>query len=308
MIRSINRRNPPSCLENEFPSIIPTFVDEFYEIPSSCHVSKSSLYFNSYNRFKNGQIFSMELTSALAVECLELQSHDHFLDLCCAPGMKLCLAANRIGPLGSITGVDISLPRLYSARSQVKKYKLQRTRLFHADSTNFDVKVYIISPDVRTKKLESSTGKKPFFVTTDIRKFPGHIDEQLLYDKVLVDAECTHDGSIKHVQKQMKNQWRDFDCSLFSESRLKTLYKMQYELLQNAFSLLKPKGILVYSTCSLTYRQNEEIISSFLANNSNCMKVNINFPPFSNDDNYIRIDPFKMRMGALFIAKLTKVE
>lgn len=45
------------------------------------------------------------------------------------------------------------------------------------------------------------------------RKSKGAYDENRLYDKVLVDAQCTHDGSVKHVLKVAKGS---FEC--FSEA------------------------------------------------------------------------------------------
>ena len=33
----------------------------------------------------------------------------------------------------------------------------------------------------------------------------------VLYDRVLVDAECTHDGSMRHMTKLIAQKWEDFD-------------------------------------------------------------------------------------------------
>jgi hypothetical protein len=35
---------------------------------------------------------------------------------------------------------------------------------------------------------------------------------QQLYDRVLVDAECTHDGSIKHIAKFREGGWGQFEA------------------------------------------------------------------------------------------------
>ncbi|CBZ51343.1 conserved hypothetical protein [Neospora caninum Liverpool] len=136
------------------------------------------------------------------------------------------------------------------------------------------------------------------------------------FDKVLVDVECTHDGSLRHMQK-FGRQWRwdDFqkkmqmassapkacDCrrdstrpagmdwpagfnggdgsgseevawaieglpsgaDLPAEDYVK-LRRRQRQLLQRGFDLLRPNGLLVYSTCSKCEDQNEQVVRDFL--------------------------------------------
>jgi len=84
----------------------------------------------------------------------------------------------------------------------------------------------------------------------------------ILYDKVLVDAECTHDASASHM---FKYEGKELPAGLlFSLSRGTELHELQLNLLRNGFRLLKVGGILVYSTCSAEYEQNEAIILKFL--------------------------------------------
>lgn len=82
-----------------------------------------------------------------------------------------------------------------------------------------------------------------------------------LFDKVLVDAECTHDGSIRHIIKMAENGWKDAE-KLLENSH--TITELQLELLENGFAALRPGGRLVYSTCSLCTSQNENVITQFL--------------------------------------------
>ncbi len=44
---------------------------------------------------------------------------------------------------------------------------------------------------------------------------------------------------------------------------------MQKDLIKNAAKLVKPGGVLVYSTCSLEPEENIQVIESFLAENPN---------------------------------------
>ncbi|CAI5473659.1 unnamed protein product [Closterium sp. Yama58-4] len=70
------------------------------------------------------------------------------------------------------------------------------------------------------------------------------------YDKVLVDAECTHDGSLKHILKYDSWGWHTLNKRFLDPQRLSTLAALQRSLLETGFLLLKPGGRLVYSTCS----------------------------------------------------------
>ncbi|KAI8078738.1 S-adenosyl-L-methionine-dependent methyltransferase [Halteromyces radiatus] len=160
--------------------------------------------------YQQHTIFGIDLSSAIAVEALELQPDDHVLDLCCAPGAKLCMIANVLGlqGTGTVTGVDIASHRLATCRSLVKKYRVgSRVRLYEADGTTFDVpapsrlgSILFEEDERKNKKRKVDVGwKKPFWAPKTLRHDASTTHR--LYDKVLVDAECTHDGSISHILK-----------------------------------------------------------------------------------------------------------
>lgn len=89
---------------------------------------------------RSGAIYGMDVSSGAAVCALGVRPGDHCLDLCCAPGAKLCMLAELAGASGSATGVDVSLPRLATCRgSMLEKYKVPNVRLFLADSQHFAV-------------------------------------------------------------------------------------------------------------------------------------------------------------------------
>lgn len=82
--------------------------------------------------------------------------------------------------------------------------------------------------------------------------------QSLLFDYVLVDAECGTDGSLhtmKHkTKKNTKNKNENED----------ELVQLQKKLILNGFRRLKIGGSMVYSTCSLSYRQDEEVVKYLL--------------------------------------------
>ena len=71
------------------------------------------------------------------------------------------------------------------------------------------------------------------------------------FDRILLDAPCS---SERHVLADPKylNTW--------SPSRIKTVATEQWALLSSAYRLLRPDGILLYSTCALCPQENDGMI------------------------------------------------
>jgi 16S rRNA C967 or C1407 C5-methylase (RsmB/RsmF family) len=121
-----------------------------------------------------------------------------------------------------------------------------------------------------------------------------------LFDRVLVDAECSHDGSVAHIQLEdgttqpasvtcsaaitrgrgLTNAYRMQHLNLDNNgtgavsnpctastgsSKVSSLFDLQLELLCNGYRQLKPGGTLVYSTCSYAFTQDELVVRRFLA-------------------------------------------
>lgn len=76
-----------------------------------------------------------------------------------------------------------------------------------------------------------------------------------LFDRVLVDAPCSNTGVIR---RRVDLRWR------LKPEEFTRLRQTQLELLHRATSLLKPGGVLVYSTCSLEPEENEQLVTAFL--------------------------------------------
>jgi len=80
-----------------------------------------------------------------------------------------------------------------------------------------------------------------------------------------VDAECSTDGAIYHMTRKIQSihdsQSMLSNDKLTNPNQLCHLIQLQRNLIQSGFQLLRPGGILVYSTCSLSTEQNEGCIS-----------------------------------------------
>lgn len=80
------------------------------------------------------------------------------------------------------------------------------------------------------------------------------------FDYVLVDAPCSGTGLYRKKPDIKWNKRID---------DLKELGKIQLEILNNAKEYVKNQGLLLYSTCSLSKIENEDVIENFLSENKN---------------------------------------
>lgn len=78
------------------------------------------------------------------------------------------------------------------------------------------------------------------------------------FDKVLVDAPCSGEGMFRK-NSEAQTEW--------SEEHVNSCAERQLLILNSAKKALKSGGVLVYSTCTFSYEENEGVITRFLADN-----------------------------------------
>ncbi|CAN8251324.1 unnamed protein product [Cochlearia groenlandica] len=319
----------------------------FYSIPPHVHISRS-------NPYKQGKMYGIDAASGAAVSALGISPGDHVLDLCAAPGAKLCMMLDLLGQKGTATGVDVARHRLAACITMLLKYGVgERSRLFLADGTTFSVpppttnlpcgssvddhdetfKQWTSRRPYRERKQEAKArnkfvlppngqpeiifyGQSSGVIGLKKKELYGPLDQIDYaccgYDKVLVDAECTHDGSIKHIQKFEQWGWTTLERRVLDAERTNiNLTSLQLNLLRNGFRLLKQGGSLVYSTCSLTVAQNEDVVDQFLAENTCAELQEIeaakDWPCKSGrTPKTVRFDPSTSETSGLFVAKISK--
>ncbi len=79
------------------------------------------------------------------------------------------------------------------------------------------------------------------------------------FNRVLVDAPCSNTGVMR---RRVDLRW------LIQPPEIERLRATQLVLLNQAATVLKPGGVLVYSTCSLEPVENSELVKQFLAANA----------------------------------------
>jgi 16S rRNA (cytosine967-C5)-methyltransferase len=122
------------------------------------------------------------------------------------------------------------------------------------------------------------------------------------FDRVLADVPCMGTGTLS---KKPDIKWKK---DIFD---LRGLNDLQYNLLCKAGSLVKPGGVVVYSTCSIEPEENCAIVERFLSENNNFKleSAKDKFPDDILDENgCIQTYPHRHKMDGAFAAKLIKAE
>jgi 16S rRNA (cytosine967-C5)-methyltransferase len=129
------------------------------------------------------------------------------------------------------------------------------------------------------------------------------------FDRVLLDAPCSDLGTLA---SRPDARWRK------SPRTIERLLDVQDQLLRNAAAVLRPGGTLVYSTCTISRRENEERIAALLA----VAETEEGVPPLELDDlgalapdlaapaepRCLQLRPDRDRTTGFFIARLVRTD
>lgn len=97
------------------------------------------------------------------------------------------------------------------------------------------------------------------------------------FDKIILDAPCSGSAMFR------KNDLAKSDWSI---EKVLALKEIQKTLLEDAIFMLKDGGEIIYSTCSFSYEENEEVILETLNSHNEIELINIpNHPSFYKDKN-----------------------
>jgi 16S rRNA (cytosine967-C5)-methyltransferase len=120
-------------------------------------------------------------------------------------------------------------------------------------------------------------------------------------DRVLLDAPCSGLGTL-HRHPDIR--WRQ------SPEKVGELATLQGELLAEGATWVKPKGILVYATCTLNPRENEGVVQEFLAKHPDW---HIQPPPpaspaaaFLEAAGWLKVLPHRHHLDGFFMVKLRR--
>lgn len=171
-----------------------------------------------------GYYYVQELASMMPPLAMELNKNDIVLDLCAAPGSKTTELAALMENQGTIIANDIRIDRLKALSSNLERCGATNT----------------ITTRMNGFTLCRKLAKSGF-----------------LFDKILVDAPCSGEGTIRSNPETLR---------MWNLNMIKGLAAMQKKLVAAAIECLKPQGILIYSTCTHTPEENELVVDFALKN------------------------------------------
>ena len=145
---------------------------------------------------------------------------------------------------------------------------------------------------------------KAIIENKDIRNF----STKKTWPKIILDAPCSSTGTFRKNPEIMYQK---------KESDIVSLSKLQSDLLDSAWDLLKEDGTLIYCTCSLEKEEGENQIENFIKRKKNSLLDEINTSEIdkklnvSNHNKWLRIFPNSLNYeggnDGFFIARIKKI-
>ncbi|TMP27934.1 16S rRNA (cytosine(1407)-C(5))-methyltransferase RsmF [Pseudoalteromonas rubra] len=166
----------------------------------------------------------------------------------------------------------------------------------------------LIANELSSSRLKTlaATLKRMGVANCALSHFDGQVFGDYMYesfDHILLDAPCSGEGTVRKDPDALKN-W-----SLASNQ---DIAEVQKTLIHSAFLALKPGGTLVYSTCTLTPLENQQICDHLLdtfAGDVEIMSLHDLFPEAdkaATEQGYLHVWPQIYDSEGFFIAKFKK--
>jgi NOL1/NOP2/sun family putative RNA methylase len=179
--------------------------------------------FSGQNSFHAAGLYYLQEPSAMVpAVILDPQPGEKVLDLCAAPGGKTTQILSEMGNQGLVLANDPNPGRVKALELNINRWGCRNALI---------------------------TCETP-------RRLAEHFGA--LFDRVLVDAPCSGEGTFRSHPSEIRKWSSKFSVRCAA---------LQDEILWYAGRLVKPGGKLVYSTCTFNQLENEGTVSRFLDKN-----------------------------------------
>ena len=213
--------------------------------------------------------YTLDRASVLAAQCLRLPHTGLILDACAAPGGKSLVIASRMGTGVRLLANELSRERRRRLTSVLNSH-LPQTRREYVTISGFDA--------------AALAGKQ---------------NERERFATILLDAPCSSERHVLACNQALAS---------WIPARPKFLARRQWALLSAAFLLLAEGGSLVYATCALTIRENDETATRLLEKYGPAVELDL--PDFIEGEQTlygkIMLPDVTGGMGPLYAARFKK--
>ncbi|HIF06012.1 MAG TPA: RsmB/NOP family class I SAM-dependent RNA methyltransferase, partial [Gemmatimonadetes bacterium] len=164
-----------------------------------------------------GLFYIQQASTGVAAPLLAPRPGERILDLCAAPGGKTTHAADLMQDRGCIVAVDRNEDRIRALLGNMY-------RTAHPN-------VLVVAGDGRS------------------------LPDGALFDRVLVDAPCSAEGTLRRKGGIVRGQTAKFR---------RQIPRRQESLLRRGIALTRPGGTVLYSTCTFAPEENEAVVDRVL--------------------------------------------
>ena len=221
-----------------------------------------------------GLCYIQQASTGVAAPLLAPRPGERVLDLCAAPGGKTTHTADLMKDRGCIVAVDRSEDRIRALLGNMY-------RTAHPN-------VLVVAGDGRS------------------------LPDGALFDRVLVDAPCSAEGTMRRKRGTPRGQTAKFR---------RQAPRRQEALLRRAIALTRPAGTILYATCTFAPEENEAVVDRVLRDAPVKLEpITIDAPHApgltsfegqtfdSSLEGACRIYPHHFDSGGLFLARLRRLE
>lgn len=228
-----------------------------------------------------GEIYFQDEGSQMVAAAVKVPEGGRFLDVCAAPGGKTGQIAMR-----EIVGDEENHPGGSGHPSLVVRGA--KSEMFVAGDLYWKRAVFL---------KENCERQRVAFVNVVQHDAENGLPfEDGTFDAALVDAPCSGTGTIRH-NPELRYFIKPGD---FAE-----LSRKQLTILKNASKVVKPGGMLVYSTCSFEKEENEAVCEAFLGEEFERVRPDVP-ERFLTEEGFARTFPDRDGMDGFFVAAFRK--
>ncbi|MFN8847639.1 MAG: RsmB/NOP family class I SAM-dependent RNA methyltransferase [Bdellovibrionales bacterium] len=170
------------------------------------------------------QYYILDPASVLIARALPLTANSKVLDMCAAPGGKSLVLISRLSSDSEIILNEVSPGRREALIKVIQNYVPLNER---------ESRIWVRGQDGVQFGLRSPNS----------------------FDSILLDAPCSGEAHILENKSEM---------DVWSKKRTQGLSIKQYSLLSSAWSAVKSGGSILYSTCTLSPLENDEVIRKLI--------------------------------------------